>query len=274
MTLSNRSAADLTMMAVALADARKRIADGSTSERDSAIVRHYEGLDLTPEERATIERTPARFARLQSEFPDFDIATLPAIPLHWEDSSWHNDVCPSFTIGDSVCVFIDYANPQQREVQGDDGPRFSVLELDEGQHTGGEALLHSDSFDDVLRKVAEQTRLARLRKGELTRSDAEQLLRVERFSRKPCPDFIAHLETIIGAEPEASRYAIQPERDTFKGTPEGADESTCFQACEEAEAEHFAVYSTEGGESELVDDFATRTEAEAFVKGLVWKGGK
>lgn len=62
-----------------------------------------------------------RFPMLQREFKDFDLATLPAIPWTWQESSWHNDACPSFTIGDTlgsgegIQVFVDYHDPQQSE---------------------------------------------------------------------------------------------------------------------------------------------------------------
>lgn len=60
----------------------------------------------------------------RTEFPDFDPATMPAIPAGWTDQSWHNDVCPSFTVFDGVRVFIDYADPALREFP--EGERFSL----------------------------------------------------------------------------------------------------------------------------------------------------
>lgn len=60
---------------------------------------------------------------LPNEFPDFDVNTLPPIPADWRDTSWHNDVSPSFdAMGsddpadqDRLHVWVDYANPQDRE---------------------------------------------------------------------------------------------------------------------------------------------------------------
>jgi hypothetical protein len=63
-------------------------------------------------------------------------------------------------------------------------------------------------------------------------------------------------------------YAIEPQRDAFKGTPDGADGSTCFMPCGEAEAEAFAVYDPAGreqGDAEYLGDFPTRAAAEAFI---------
>lgn len=62
---------------------------------------------------------------LREEFPDFDPATLPAIPEGWIDASWHNDTCPCFeVITDKVYVFIDYEKVEDREHGYSD--RFSV----------------------------------------------------------------------------------------------------------------------------------------------------
>lgn len=74
-------------------------------------------------------------------FPDFDyeIPALVADAEGWEDTSWHNDACPSFTC-DVFVLWCDYADPTRREVQG--GKRFTML--DEGR-----AVLETDAWDDV-----------------------------------------------------------------------------------------------------------------------------
>lgn len=62
----------------------------------------------------------------RDEFPDFDPATMPAIPSGWQDVSWHNDSCPSFEVpGTGAQVFVDFADPTLREIKK--GPRFFVL---------------------------------------------------------------------------------------------------------------------------------------------------
>lgn len=58
----------------------------------------------------------------RTAFPDFDPATMPAIPAGWNDQSWRNDACPSFVTGEYT-VWIDYADPAKRE---NGGPRFRV----------------------------------------------------------------------------------------------------------------------------------------------------
>lgn len=55
-----------------------------------------------------------------TEFPDFDLQV--AVPADWEDVSWHNDVCPSFQTPNGLRVWIDYADPAEREFDG--YPRF------------------------------------------------------------------------------------------------------------------------------------------------------
>lgn len=61
----------------------------------------------------------------QTEFPDFEPSTMPQIPAGWTDQSWHNDSCPSFNTDADAIVYIDYLNPQDREIP--EGERFVVL---------------------------------------------------------------------------------------------------------------------------------------------------
>ncbi len=41
---------------------------------------------------------PAPVTGWRREFPDFPVYGMPAIPAGWEDTSWHNDACPSFQV--------------------------------------------------------------------------------------------------------------------------------------------------------------------------------
>ena len=95
---------------------------------------------------------------LRAEFPDYDTATLPPIPDDWEESSWHNDACPSFTASaDRLHVFVDYADPAAREFR--DGPRFNVrgnmFGIDGGDDDFTDELLNTDDWAEVLRFVAD-----------------------------------------------------------------------------------------------------------------------
>ena len=84
----------------------------------------------------------------QREFPDF-VLDVP-VPDHWADSSWHNDVCPSWIIREGapglagVAVFIDYADPALRELPG---PRFNVVV---GEPAEALTLLATDQWAAVL----------------------------------------------------------------------------------------------------------------------------
>lgn len=56
----------------------------------------------------------------KQEFPDFD--TELNLPEGWIDTSWHNDICPSFEKQFGAVtykIFCDYTNPDRREVGGD-----------------------------------------------------------------------------------------------------------------------------------------------------------
>lgn len=78
-----------------------------------------------------VEFDAVEVGQLAREFPDFDLATLPAIPASWVDTSWHNDACPSFCASgdgsgesDEIRIFIDYEDPEIRECP--DASRFAA----------------------------------------------------------------------------------------------------------------------------------------------------
>lgn len=83
----------------------------------------------------------------RTEFPDFDPATMPAIPSTWSDDSWSKESCPAFTCGE-LRIFIDYADPQDREIA--DTLRFSV-HLWAGDYP---MAFQGDDWSDVLAFVA------------------------------------------------------------------------------------------------------------------------
>jgi hypothetical protein len=83
----------------------------------------------------------------KTEFPHYD-DTL-TLPDGWVDTSWHNDVCPSFekVFGDTTFrLWCDFKDPDQREVGG---LRFTVCvyltEEDEYQCIG-----QSESMEEAL----------------------------------------------------------------------------------------------------------------------------
>lgn len=100
-----------------------------------------------------------------TEFPDFDAATLPAIPAAWEDISWRNDSCPAFMVAElakgsvawrNLIVYVDFADAAQREHP--ETARFSVL--DTGAHRaleGTKELFSSDDWEAVLRFIRHES---------------------------------------------------------------------------------------------------------------------
>jgi len=76
----------------------------------------------------------------KTEFPDFPPYFYPELPEGFEDSSWHNDECPSMLNEKmQLCIFI-----------ADEAPLYVVRALDaEGQLTDDE-LLQTDKWEQVL----------------------------------------------------------------------------------------------------------------------------
>lgn len=87
---------------------------------------------------------------LVKEFPDYDVATLPVIPVGFVDSSWHNDACPSFAKGD-LQLYVDYADPAAREC-GADAPRFVLVKGDPSDGST-KMLAASNEWADMLAAI-------------------------------------------------------------------------------------------------------------------------
>lgn len=95
----------------------------------------------------------------REEFEDF--GELPFNPEDYglTDTSWHNDVAPSFSVvakhGDMTVhvetLWLDYADPAQREMEGN--KRFMYLTYDpKGEHNEPlETLLDTDDVDEAKR---------------------------------------------------------------------------------------------------------------------------
>jgi hypothetical protein len=105
----------------------------------------------------------------RTSFPDYPPTDMPSIPHGFDDLSWQNDACPSFADRRrGLLLFIDYADPAQREFEGDI-KRFTVVSCDkEGSRTDdGFPPFDSDDWLAVLRFIdrhADQISLT----GELT----------------------------------------------------------------------------------------------------------
>jgi len=83
----------------------------------------------------------------RDEFPDFDPATMPAIPAHWRDQSWHNDSCPCFNTGNGKIVFVEFADPAVREFP--ETARFTV-HTDPETSNSNDVLFESEDWSAIL----------------------------------------------------------------------------------------------------------------------------
>lgn len=57
----------------------------------------------------------------------------PDLPQGWVDTSWHNDVCPSYAVGDVLAVFMDHPVAPEREFP--ESPRYTVHDSWQLEHT-------------------------------------------------------------------------------------------------------------------------------------------
>jgi hypothetical protein len=97
-----------------------------------------------------------RFARLRQQFPDYDLATLPEIPEHWQDESWHDELCPGFRVktlpdGFYLRANIDFADPEKREFQH--SYRFRCGWLNVETNTYPEEFIETDDWNEFLAGV-------------------------------------------------------------------------------------------------------------------------
>jgi hypothetical protein len=79
----------------------------------------------------------------RTEFPDFPVGDMPKIPKGFEDTSWHNDTCPSFYHEALEWkLWVDYAEQAQREIPH--GFRFTLCTED-----GSETIAESDEWSTI-----------------------------------------------------------------------------------------------------------------------------
>ena len=84
----------------------------------------------------------------QNEFPDFGTLDV-TLPEGFIDTSWHNDVSPSFT-RDNLLIWIDYKEPSDREFP--ETKRFTLCLLDpEGEYE--KTLAHSDNWNIIVSAI-------------------------------------------------------------------------------------------------------------------------
>lgn len=80
----------------------------------------------------------------REEFPSYPPLSLPEIPSTWEDTSWHNDMCPSWCTPDrGLQVFVDYLDPSMRAFP--ETVRFTVVDSE------GNEVAATDDWSEVLK---------------------------------------------------------------------------------------------------------------------------
>jgi hypothetical protein len=89
-------------------------------------------------------------------FPDFGELDI-QLPAGFSDTSYKNDTCPSFssekfTNGSSLALFVDYKEVDKREYENT--KRFLLVHRD-SDDTYVKDLVHTDSFEEVLKAVAD-----------------------------------------------------------------------------------------------------------------------
>lgn len=88
-----------------------------------------------------------RFNQFPAQFND----AHPTIPAGWQDTSWGNDVCPSYLTPNGLRVWVDHPDADKREFS--EMPRYAVTrESEDGDVT---ELCTTDDWAQVLRVVRE-----------------------------------------------------------------------------------------------------------------------
>lgn len=86
-------------------------------------------------------------SKYSEEFPSFPSSSLPSLPTAWEDTSWHNDACPSWCTADrGKQIYVDFPVTSDREFP--ESSRYTVTD------DMGEVLYHGDEWEEVLRITA------------------------------------------------------------------------------------------------------------------------
>lgn len=87
------------------------------------------------------------------EFPDFTLDVT--IPEGFNDTSWHNDICPSWTHETrNLRLWIEYADPEQREYP--DMKRFALTENEAtNESEGPKTFIETDDFNDIINYLKE-----------------------------------------------------------------------------------------------------------------------
>ena len=90
----------------------------------------------------------------KTEFANYDQELV--FPDDWVDTSWHNDVSPSFEkqLGDiTYKIWCDYKDPEKREVGG---KQFTVATYDQNEFEELQDLAEFDTLQEALDFVSKE----------------------------------------------------------------------------------------------------------------------
>lgn len=83
-------------------------------------------------------------ALYRQAFPDFDHDLV--VPDGFEDTSSHNDACPSLCCGDTT-LFVDYKDPAKRETTCSDATYCAVFHWHDGDN---ETIYEGEDFTEAV----------------------------------------------------------------------------------------------------------------------------
>ena len=83
---------------------------------------------------------------ITTAFPTYPLSSLPPLPTTWEDTSWHNDACPSYHVGNEVYVYVDFEEASEREFP--ESERFTVINM-----ATDTVIIHTSVWEEVLNAV-------------------------------------------------------------------------------------------------------------------------
>ena len=206
----------------------------------------------------------SRTYTFETEFPR-DMFTLDVpIPTGWQDTSWGNDVCPSWEVADAIRVWVDFNNPDDRELGP--LPRFRAEKL-EILHAGGpslteEFLYTGDDWDACLTAVA--SHLTALADAETDTSREGTLRQYATFTWSHTEDGKAELAAdglspviltdVDGLTPDerarwlAGGSIIRPGYNPISGATIPAHRCSAADGCNESTIRRYIVTDHDGAE--------------------------
>lgn len=173
------------------------------------------------------------FDLLRREFPDYPVDSLPAIPSHWTEASWHNDVCPSFLPCDGMRLWVDYPNPESRELPR--SRRFTLCTFSE-EDPETQTLCESEHWEAITEHLIAAAFIESVR-NVLT--DAELAVVIERTlyeDRDSLGDFCDDNQVLIDAFASVMcRNPVMPS-DVEEGRASEAQHDADLRLCESVRA--------------------------------------